>query len=109
MSAKLTEPEVQEAKRELREKAHLFAEKAYSFFEANKWTWSLRNGSEVPTIDDIFFLTLSLIGELKHGNEMFAVSSGRVRVAISKYHEHGEITGTISLVPIEVFSYSKTE
>lgn len=109
MSAKLTKDEVARAKAEIRERAMEFAQKVQPIFEANKWTWTNKDGIAVPNVDDIFFLIMSMVGELKHGNEMFSVSSGRISVSISKYHETGDIGCFIELVPFCVIGHTKTD
>lgn len=105
----ITETELARAKAEIRENAMEFAQKTQPIFEANKWQWSTKNGFCVPSVDDIYFLVVSLASSLRAGNEMFGVSSGRVSISINKYTENGGISCYINLVPFSVVGSAETD
>lgn len=93
----LTQKEIEKARETIREKAYEFAEKAQPLFAANNWTWALGN-FRIPTVDDIYLHVLSLSRDLKPGNQMYCMSSGRIAVRLAKYHQD-EIAVIIELVP----------
>lgn len=105
----ITETELGRAKAEIRENATEFAQKTQPIFEANKWQWSTKNGFCVPSVDDIYFLVVSLASSLKAGNEMHSVSGGRVSVSINKYTENGGISCYIELVAFYVVGSAETD
>jgi len=60
-----------------------FAEKIQPVYEALKWTWTDKDGTDIPTLDNVIDIIHKLIYDLKK-SEYNECSTGGLRVFINK-------------------------
>lgn len=106
----ITKEQFYAVKGDLREQAQAFAEKAQPIFQQMGYTWANLD-SHIPTTDDIYFTTQSLISSLEYQEDQryYSTSTGRILVTISvyEYNCHTNVNGFIQVIPEQIHT-SKT-